>query len=234
MPPVALSVRPGPALLCCLTASICFRPAMAARAPGHTTPPTASPRVVSLPELFPGRPFLKQHPPQVVNELLREGAVILRDVVRDGQKASGLIRALVLFEKDADAVFRLLIQTHRQDEYLPLLQSAKTIERYGSGNLDQHELEVLFLDVIFRVRHRWDARERTITWSLDPAFDNDLRRMEGSWKIYPLEVERSIGEYTSRVDLGRLVPDFVEQMLSRRELPEALHAQRAWVNSGGS
>jgi ribosome-associated toxin RatA of RatAB toxin-antitoxin module len=229
MPSHALPACLYPIALCCLWAALGGSPALAAK----TAQAQTTGRVISIPERWPGRVLLKKQPAAVVDKVLREGAAVLRDGKASANAQPGLIRALVLFEQDADAVFELLTQTHRQDEYLPLVQSAKTIERYGSGNLDQHELEVLFVDLIFRVRHRWDAKERKISWSLDPSYDNDLRRMDGSWKIYPLEADRSIGEYASRVDIGRLLPDFVQQLLTRRDLPKALHAQRTWVNSGG-
>lgn len=182
----------------------------------------------------PGQAFLNTQTPDTVKKLMTDGVVVSSNSTHVAGSTGEFISAIVLFEQDVDTVLRLLSATARQAEYLPVLHKATTLEHYPNGDLDQHELKVLLIDIVYRVKHQWNFADHTMQWQLDPTFHNDLRDVQGRWKLYPLDSKRTVGQYMARVDVGRAVPRFIQNFLTKKDLPKALKSQRQWVNSLGT
>jgi hypothetical protein len=139
----------------------------------------------------------------------------------------------VIFEQPVSRAFGLLAQTARQREYRPELDSIETVERLGDGTVDEHRLRMMFIDIRYRLRSRVDAAKRRIQWELAPGFDNDLARVDGSWELYALEEGRTLGVFGTVVEVGAGLPAFLQDYVTRKNLPRTLERCRRWVDGDG-
>lgn len=150
-----------------------------------------------------------------------------------GDAATQAARGLVIFEQPVDRVYMLLAQTSRQKEYRPELDAILTLDSQPDGSLDEHRMKIMFLDVRYHLRSRVDAERRRIAWELAPGFDNDLKRVEGSWELYALEEGRTLGVFGTVVEVGSGVPSFLQDYVTRKNLPRTLERCRRWVDGDG-
>jgi hypothetical protein len=128
----------------------------------------------------------------------------------------------------------MLIQTHRQDEFLPSLRKVESIERSAAHSVDRHEMKILFTKLRYHVRNQWSVDDWMIWWSLDPERESDIVALDGYWHLYPLGGGRTLAIYASRVNVGSLIPKSVQKRLGRQKLSQSLDYFRQWVNSDGS
>ena len=160
---------------------------------------------------------------------LLEKKVVLERAAADAH----LARGYVIFEQPVSRVFALLAQTARQREYRPELDSIETIEQLGDGTVDEHRLRMMFIDIRYRLRSRVDAAKRRIEWELAPGFDHDLARVDGSWELYALEEGRTLGVFGTVVEVGAGLPAFLQDLVTRKNLPRTLERCRRWVDGDG-
>jgi hypothetical protein len=144
------------------------------------------------------------------------------------------VLALVLFAKPRNEVIRLFTQTERQIEYRSDLERIETVERFENGNVDEHHMRILFVDIRYRLRNRWDTRTGRFGWELDPTFDNDVRAIQGFWELYELDASRTLGRIGSQVDVGPALPGFLQRSVARKNLLRTLERCRRWVDTTGS
>ena len=128
---------------------------------------------------------------------------------------------------------RLLSQSARQAEYRSELREVLPLDRHEGRNIEQHRLRIAFVNVIYRVSTRVDFEQARIVWNLDDRYDNDVERIEGHWQIETLPHDRSLGHFATVVDVGAALPDFLENAITARLLPETIENIRRWVDSDG-
>jgi hypothetical protein len=176
-----------------------------------------------------GHALLAAQPPVRVRALLE------KKVLLEGRRDAGaeVARAYVIFEQPVRRVFRLLSQTARQKEYRPELDSIETLEWLPDGTVDEHRLRMLFLDIRYRLRNRVDAAQRRIQWELAPGFESDLKRVEGAWELYALDERRTLGVFATVVEVGAGLPTFLQDYVTRKNLPRTLERCRRWVDARG-
>jgi hypothetical protein len=175
------------------------------------------------------RAVLAREAPALVEALLAR-KVVLAD---DPGAAPGVARGLVIFEQPIDRTFLLLAQSARQREYRPDLAGIEAIEALPDGSVDEHRMRILFLDIRYRIRHRSDRERRRLTWELAPGYEHDLARLEGSWELYPLPPQRTLGVFETRVEVGAALPSFLQEYATRKNLPRTLERCRRWVDGDG-
>jgi len=175
--------------------------------------------------------------PAIVAELpsdLRERLQAQKAVLAGHAESSTVsAQGYVIFEQPVERVFQLLAQTARQAEYRPELESIETVARLDDGTIDEHRIRILFIGLCYRLRSHLDAAHRRISWELDPSFENELRRVEGSWELHALDARRTLGVFRTTVEVGSGIPSFVQDYLTRRNLPGTLERCRRWVDADG-
>jgi hypothetical protein len=158
-----------------------------------------------------------------------------RKVVLDARSdaATQAARGFVIFERPVSRVFMLLAQTSRQGEYRPEVETIETVETFEGGSVDEHRMKILFIDIRYRLRNRVDAARRRIEWELAPGFESDLERVEGSWELYALGEGRTLGVFGTLVEVGSGMPSFLQDYVTRKNLPRTLERCRRWVDGDG-
>jgi ribosome-associated toxin RatA of RatAB toxin-antitoxin module len=173
--------------------------------------------------------LLDAQPADRREDLLEERLVLLpSDGLPEGQ-----VEALVLFEQPADRVWELLRARDRQREYRPELTSLAVVEQSEEGVIEEQHLKIAFLAVAYRLRNRFDAGTRTITWQLDPSFESTLEHVSGYWELHPLDAQRTLARFGTKVSVSAAVPGFLQNGITRKNVPDSLESTRQWVNSNG-
>jgi hypothetical protein len=170
--------------------------------------------------------------PGLLAELERERVLLAEDTPSDADPR-GAARALVLFERPRFDVLRLLASTSRQREYRPELTKLDVIEASESGDVVEYRVRIMLTTLRYRARHGWDYERGRVWWTLDPSFDNDMQVLDGLWELRELDARRTLGRFTTRIDLGPALPAFLQDYATRKKLPESMEQVREWVDSGG-
>jgi hypothetical protein len=177
-------------------------------------------------DLLPAQLLLGAEPPELVTQLLEAGSFVL-------DRPGDLVRAYVVFERPVERVYELLSATSRQAEFRSELASLEMVAQTPDGQIDEHHIRIVFVEVTYRLRYHLDPVRRRIAWELDPDFASEMRRVEGSWELYEMDPSRTLGRFATAVDVSEALPGFLEEAVTRKTLPRTLERCRQWVNADG-
>jgi hypothetical protein len=180
-----------------------------------------------------GWALLRAEPPALVAALLEEKIVLLDGPRGPHKHGGGMSHAYVVFEQPAARAFELLADTARQGEYREEIDRLETVARLPDGCIDEHAIRILFVELVYRLRYHVDPVARRIAWQLDATFENPLGGIDGFWEIYELGPSRSLGRFGTSVDVGSALPAWLEEAVTRKNLPNTLEGCRRWVDAGG-
>ncbi len=184
-------------------------------------------------ELRDAKQILASEPPELVERLFAEELLVLEDASKGRES---FIIAYVIFEKPVAEIVDLLRQASRQTEYRPELDHVETVRVLEDGRIDEQRIRIMFTKLVYRVRYLDKAdTEGRLEWKLDPDFDNDLGNFEGFWELFPFagDTSRTLARFGSNVNVGPMVPRFVQRGMSRKTVMTYLENCRKWINSGG-
>jgi len=173
---------------------------------------------------------LAGYSPEIVERLHNEKFTLLPKPTG----GSFYIGALVLFDQPFEKTYRLLSQAERQHEYLPELKTADMIRRDGAAVINEHEVRIIFIRLNYRIRTESDFDSGRIWWVLDPSYENDLDVLEGAWEFYEVDESQTLGLFKTRVVVGPVIPSFIQNAATRRNVPRIVERMRLWVNSEGT
>jgi len=171
--------------------------------------------------------------PVAVRERLEQQKVVIL-TPEPGNGADRWVKALAIFERPRDEVMHLIAQSERQIEYRPEITAIQTVEHFPNGTVDEHEVRVLFVGLHYRLRAQIDYAKGRAWWSLDPRFANDLSRFDGYWEFHELGAARTLGVFGTVVDIGPALPGFLQDAVTRKNVPQTVDRTRRWVDSNGS
>jgi len=175
---------------------------------------------------------LAGEPPERLHQLLEERVVLLPGDDAPAADAER-VRALVLFSQPEPRVLQLLVQTARQIEYRPDLEDIRVVEELPDRHVDEHDMKIMLTRISFWLRYQFDFTAGRIAWSLDPRFPNQMRVVEGSWELQPLDPGHTLARFATRVDVGPALPSFLQTLATRKSVPTTLDRCRRWVDSDG-
>lgn len=177
------------------------------------------------------RGALERISPETWRALERGEVAVEADPV-DGAKGrkAEVARARALLPHPASAVWGVLTAFESWPRFLPNLEKTEVLRREGNRVWLRNQISVLWVDVQTAPIYELYPRQGRITWRLDPTREQELERVEGAWQITPLgSRDGCLVEYQALVDAGRGIPRFVEEMLTRRSLPDVLRNLRREV-----
>lgn len=132
-----------------------------------------------------------------------------------------------ILARPCERVWQVLTDFESWPAFLPNMRQLRILERDESRVRLRNQLRFFGLDFSHSVVYTLAPAQGRIGWETDPRADNDIERIEGSWQLTPLAGgERCLVEYAVRVDLGRLIPGFVEERLVRVSLPDVIRNLR--------
>ncbi len=167
-------------------------------------------------------------PARLLAQLERDGIVLLQEA------EAGRTTALVIFRQPLPDVMRLLVQIERQSEFRPEIDRIRPVLQSETANLSEYHMKIMLMRIRYHAHYQWNRAERRIWWSLNPGYPNDLALLEGSWELFELDDERTLGRFATRIDVGAALPAFLQDYATRKKLPEAMDNTRRWVDSDGA
>jgi len=159
--------------------------------------------------------------------------VILGKDQSKGKEAQRFIQAAMIFDQPVDTVWKLFRQTDRQAQYLPRLDKAVTVEDQGSWNKVDFLVKFALIKIDYRVQHNFEPDHYYFYWSLDPGYKNDLKHLEGYWKLFRVDENHTAARYGTIVNTSNLIPKSIQGYLTRKDLPASLEAVKKYINSNG-
>ena len=178
----------------------------------------------------PAEPYQRAISPDLLPRLARERVLMLPS----DAAAPDLVQGLVVFSQPYALVWRLLAQTERQREYRSELAELTNVEHFANGVVDRHRIRVLFVGLTYHLRYQLDPSAWHIEWSLAPNYENGMQQISGSWDLFDLGGDRTLGRLGSTVHVGAALPRSLQDAITRKNLPETLDNIRRWVDSGGT
>ncbi len=195
--------------------------------------PAAGGAPASLPGPSTGEAILAAQPADVRERIRERGHIVLQEVREKGPLSGSIITAYVIFDQPIERAYGLLSQTARHGEFRPEVASIALVRATEHGPVDEQRLKILFRRYVYRVEYRLDPQRHRIEWSLDEDFDNDLAELRGLWELYELEDGQTLGRFGTSVDVGSGVPGFLQDWITRKNLPVMMKRVRLWVDSEG-
>jgi hypothetical protein len=191
----------------------------------------ASPEVVAgIDALTPGERFLATLPASTREAVRKEGQAVLDG--KSGGDKTGLLRAVIRFDRPRDEVFALITQPSTQVSYLPHVSQSKTVgARTEEGEATDMVISFLFT-FRYRTQHWFYPEEHRMEWNLDPAGEDGLTEQSGFFQLYELDEKTTIAEYGTRVVARDGFLNFLRGLGERGGVAEALTAIRKHVASG--
>jgi hypothetical protein len=190
--------------------------------PGGAPVSAASPRAKDV---------LVDYSEAIRTSLLSKGIVMLPSA--GPGHPEGSIAALVLFEKPRERTYRMLSQAERQGEYQSDVSEVVHIERFEGGQVDEHRIKMMFVKIAYRLKFALDPSSRRILWGLDDRFDNGVEHISGSWELWQHGETQTLGRFATLVRVGKGLPSWLEESVSRTRVPVTVESAREWVNSDG-
>jgi len=170
--------------------------------------------------------------PEEVSKVKAGEIVILKEMGNEGADKTAFIRAVLFFRQPVEKTWALITKSERQIEYLDHIDETKSIVSDSTGNITEFHLSFGFIKVKYRVKHKYGLNHN-MTWDLDPAFKNDVKELKGYWQFFRLDDNNCLARYGTRVKASPLIPTFVEEYMTKRDLPKALGNVKKWIESEG-
>lgn len=167
---------------------------------------------------------------------LEKGKIVtfFERVKDENGKTKGRGVTLGLIGRPLDDVWKVLLDYKAHSEYLPRVIKTEIYQEEKDGETGICEtLKVLWKEVEYHVLQRRDDAAHTLTWRLDTSRKNDIADTFGQWRLLAHGEGKCIAAYVLHVDTGMAVPQFVEDFLTRGDLPDVVEAVRKRAESGG-
>ncbi len=145
---------------------------------------------------------------------------------QDGQGNSvgqGVVVGLI--NKPMEDVWRVMLDIKSHPEYLPKVVKTEIYQEEKDGVTGIREtLKILYKTIRYHVLQHRDEAAHRLTWTLDKSKKNDIADTSGYWAFAPHGEKQCVAVYSVHVDSGLPVPQFVEDFLSRKDLPNVVRA----------
>ena len=113
---------------------------------------------------------------------------------------------------------------------LKAMQILMRVSRAGRIDIKAREThKTLWIAARYTLDYQEDLDRREIRWKLDPAAQNDVTRMSGSWAFIPLDGTRTLVTYRLIGSSGRALPAAIEDFFAARMLPSFLKEVRQQI-----
>jgi len=141
------------------------------------------------------------------------------------------VQAAILLDAPAERIWDVMVDCEGAPGFVPGLRECKVVERGDGWEVLQHRVRIssLLPQVTYRFRATYRRPER-----IDfVRTSGDLKAMEGSWVLVPVEDgRRTVVRYSVYLDPGFLAPQWLVRQALRHDLPDLLRALRRRVEAG--
>ncbi len=148
-----------------------------------------------------------------------------------GGNRAARIKAYCVIKKPLDAVWAVMLDYQKFDEFMPRLAKVEILERTRDTVKVTEAVSVALRTVTYTLDLKFDHAQRRVSWTLDKSRKNDIADTSGAWEFVRYGRGTTLARYTSSVDSGMFVPRFLEELLVKSGVPEVLSSLRRRIES---
>ena len=127
-------------------------------------------------------------------------------------------------------MWSVLTDFERWPDFMPLIDGTRVERRLGAKAWVEQHYSVMLVPLSHTTIYDLAPRDGRLSWSLDEDAHHDIASSRGAWTLVPIADGReTLVRYDARMSAGRVVPEFVQQMLRERSLDELLAGLRTEV-----
>ncbi len=161
--------------------------------------------------------------------------VVKTDTYPTGDGARGArVKAYCIINTLPDVAWAIMLNYHKFDEFMPRLEKVEVLEHTAHTMKVTETVHVLLGVISYTVDLIFQPEQRTVRWTLDRSRKHDLAETSGSWEFLPYGQDKTMLRYTTTLDSGFFVPRFLEELLLRNNLSDALLSLKRRAESGGT
>lgn len=170
---------------------------------------------------------------------LTAGEVVVRDAshLKADGKAVGKTKSFTIINAPIDRIFAEVLNPLNQPKYMPRLEKVLLEKRVGKTAYYHLFVKILIVDVDYHLILSEDYNSpelKVMSWKTDKTRENGLKDTYGFWALRPWQDgKKTLLEYDLFVDTGRMIPEFAQNFLLKRDLPDILDNIRKYMESNG-
>lgn len=151
----------------------------------------------------------------------------------DGTR-SAKIKAYCVINKPPDAAWAVMLNYHKFDEFMPRLEKVEVLEKTNSTMKVTETVHVPLGVISYTVDLIFTPAQRTVSWTLDKSRKHDIADTFGTWEFLPYSQGKTMLRYTTTLDSGMFIPRFLEDVLIKKDLSNALLSLKRRTESDGT
>jgi len=130
--------------------------------------------------------------------------------------------AIGYIKASKDKIMDTLLDYPSYPQFMPRVKKTNVYLNTPTQVNVQFELKVM-ITIVYHIKHTVNRAAGTITWVLDKSKQNDIKDTTGSWVIKPYK-DGCLVYYSVSLDTGRSVPGWLEDYLTKKDLPNVVNA----------
>jgi carbon monoxide dehydrogenase subunit G len=156
------------------------------------------------------------------------------EVVKVEGKSLGKGICFAIIEASEEKVIETVWKREKHPEFMPRVEKIQMASDDGTVSKFRVTIGVLWKKISYSLELERFEEKHLITWKMDKSVANDIKDTTGTWRFVPLGAERTLVAYDVTADSGVSVPQFLEDYLTRRDLPGILLAVKKRTESNGA
>ncbi len=162
---------------------------------------------------------------------LKKGEIIIKQYIyttKDGKQA-GMAKGIILVNLPPDAIWNVITDYEHYNEFMPTVKKTKILKRLPNDGVRlYHKIKIVFVTLEYVcdiIPVKYPDGSRILQWKLakGPGIKNDIKDTTGFWEVIPIDNgKKTLLTYTAFVDTGWAVPGWVQNYLTKKQLPKIL------------
>ncbi len=158
---------------------------------------------------------------------LKKGEILV-SVRQTGNPPKGTVEAVILIESPPENIWRIMTDCREIPNFVPGLAACRVLDSGHNWEIIEHEVKwIRFLPTftyVFRAEYKPNRKIEFV------RVRGDLREIEGSWRLTPLDQNRrTIVSYSVFLDPGFFIPQWLVRRSLKADLPAVLTSLRKKV-----
>jgi len=160
-------------------------------------------------------------------QALTAGETVTSETNATEPSAGRSFQSAAIIPAPPNRVWEVLIDFESRPNYMPNMKEVRVVRVDGNRVWLAERLRVMFTTIRYQIIAKLDP-QRGVR-DLDSTAPHDIASTTGSYQLTPLAHGQTLLTYRARVDTGKPVPHFVENMLLKRSLPHVVEGFRSEV-----
>lgn len=172
--------------------------------------------------------------PELAAALRGDTPTRMESVTTETGKASGRGVGAIVIDRPMAEVWSVVSHFPDKAEYMPRLEKVEVLEATKERLRAKMTVDAAVSTARYTAIFSISQAQHTIDFQLDKsASDNTIKDTVGGYALFEVSTEKTLLVYRTWVDTGRSIPRFVADYMSRKSIPNLLHAIKKRVESRG-